>query len=118
MAKTVKRMRFISFVLALDIDDADVKCFQRFCNSHQVGVMLSSNPRLHAMYLGHHLRSTQQLIGYIKCMTEYVDDPRTMLPAQLVSNEEAFLNALQAVASWYAHEKQDVVIAIKKAAKL
>lgn len=105
MAKTVKRLRFISFVLALDSEDADVKCFQRFCSSHQAGVMLSSNPRLHAMYLGHHLKERLQLRGYIKCMLLYREFAANMLP-KVFDDEQIFNEAMRNVERWFLHEQQ------------
>lgn len=100
-----KRIRFISFVDALHIEDADIKSFQRFCKQHNNGAMQTSNPLRHAMYLGHHFKNIQQLTGYMKCMMEYFDEPDNMLPEKFADDNDAFLDALQCVANWFVQEQ-------------
>ncbi len=97
MRGKTKRIRFLTFVNSLQIEDEDIKKFQAFCLRHNKGIIRSSNPHLHAKYLMHYLPNHEQLIGYFKCMVEYFEHPGNMLPAELVIDKMAFLNVMQRV---------------------
>lgn len=105
MTAKQKRSRFISFVDALQMDDADIKTFQRFFHSHKRGVMFSSNPYMHVLYLGHHFKNHHQLTGYIKCMLEYFEYEGNMLPEKIAADHDELLRALQCVANGFVLEQ-------------
>ena len=100
MAKA-KRIRFLSFVNDLKVEDDEIIAFQKFCALQKRKQMMmddSSNPNGYIWSLAYHLKNEEQLNGYMKCMLEYFEHRHNMLPKRFADDSSALLHALEQTA--------------------